>query len=81
LIVPFPESSLNEDAGKLFMEDYETFKAEARLITQVHARPRGHPALNYHQQAVIEGEEHPRQEEENKREEGGATVQMITKKQ
>lgn len=25
LINPFPESSLNDEAGKLFMEDYEEF--------------------------------------------------------
>ena len=25
LIVPFPESALNEEAGKLFMENYEDF--------------------------------------------------------
>jgi ubiquitin-conjugating enzyme E2 S len=25
LIVPFPESSLNEEAGREFMEDYDTF--------------------------------------------------------
>lgn len=48
LIVPFPESSLNEEAGKLFMEDYDAFLQEARLMTQVHARPSGHPQLNYH---------------------------------
>lgn len=48
LIVPFPESSLNEDAGKMFMEDYETFRMEARLMAQVHAKPKGHPLLGYH---------------------------------
>lgn len=50
LIVPFPESSLNEEAGKLFMEDYEAFKTEAEMVTQCHARPMGHPLLNYHQE-------------------------------
>jgi len=48
LIVPFPESSLNEEAGKLFMEDYESFKTEAEMVTMCHARPAGHPLLNYH---------------------------------
>ena len=33
LIVPFPESSLNEEAGKEFMEDYESFKENAKLYT------------------------------------------------
>ena len=37
LIVPFPESSLNDEAGKLFMESYEEFFRRARIMTQVHA--------------------------------------------
>jgi ubiquitin-conjugating enzyme E2 S len=39
LIVPFPESSLNDEAGKLFMENYEDFAARARIMAQVHAIP------------------------------------------
>lgn len=37
LINPFPESSLNDEAGKLFMEDYEEFSNRARLMTSIHA--------------------------------------------
>lgn len=37
LIVPFPESSLNDEAGKLFMDDYEDFARRAELMTNVHA--------------------------------------------
>ena len=37
LIVPFPESSLNEEAGKQFMEDYSQFCETARVYTDVHA--------------------------------------------
>jgi hypothetical protein len=39
LIVPFPESSLNEEAGKQFMEDYASFCETARVYTDVHAKP------------------------------------------
>jgi len=39
LIVPFPESSLNDEAGKLFMESYDEFARRARIITEVHALP------------------------------------------
>lgn len=39
LIVPFPESSLNEEAGRQFMEDYDSFCNHARVYTEVHARP------------------------------------------
>jgi len=40
LIVPFPESSLNDEAGKLFMESYEEYSRRARLMTNVHGRPK-----------------------------------------
>jgi ubiquitin-conjugating enzyme E2 S len=39
LIVPFPESALNEEAGRLFMESYDEFFSQAKLYTQIHARP------------------------------------------
>jgi len=39
LINPFPESALNEEAGKDFMEDYEEYSKKARMYTEVHARP------------------------------------------
>eukprot|EP00898_Chlorokybus_atmophyticus_P002458 jgi/Chlat1/3212/Chrsp22S03419 len=38
LIEPFPESALNEEAGKLLMEDYEGYSRHARLMTSIHAR-------------------------------------------
>eukprot|EP00003_Mantamonas_plastica_P018607 TRINITY_DN303_c0_g1_i6.p1 TRINITY_DN303_c0_g1~~TRINITY_DN303_c0_g1_i6.p1 ORF type:complete len:253 (+),score=72.72 TRINITY_DN303_c0_g1_i6:423-1181(+) len=39
LINPNPESALNEDAGRLFMEDYEEYAKVAALWTSVHAQP------------------------------------------
>lgn len=38
LIVPFPESSLNEEAGKLFMESYDEYAKMARVYSSVYAR-------------------------------------------
>jgi len=38
LIVPFPESSLNDEAGKLFMDSYEEYERRARLMAGVHGR-------------------------------------------
>lgn len=38
LIVPFPESSLNEDAGRLLMESYDEYCKRARLHADVHGR-------------------------------------------
>ena len=37
LIVPFPESSLNDEAGRQFMADYKKFCETARVYTNVHA--------------------------------------------
>ena len=37
LIEPFPESALNEEAGRLLMEDYAQYAKTARLMTSVHA--------------------------------------------
>lgn len=38
LIIPFPESSLNDEAGKLFMESYEEYARRAKLMANVHGR-------------------------------------------
>jgi ubiquitin-conjugating enzyme E2 S len=43
LIYPNPESALDEEAGKLLLEDYEAYAGRARLITSVHATPRQRP--------------------------------------
>jgi ubiquitin-conjugating enzyme E2 S len=43
LIVPFPESSLNEEAGRMFMEDYEAYDKRAKLYTNIHAQPKCKP--------------------------------------
>nr|XP_061789477.1 ubiquitin-conjugating enzyme E2 S-like [Nerophis lumbriciformis] len=37
LIHPNPESALNEEAGRLLLEDYTEYEARARLITEIHA--------------------------------------------
>lgn len=39
LIQPNPESALNEEAGKLMLEDYAQFERRARVMTKVHAIP------------------------------------------
>ncbi|KAL9178864.1 hypothetical protein ACHAXT_011837, partial [Thalassiosira profunda] len=36
MIVPFPESSLNDEAGKNFMESYDEYARRARLLAGVH---------------------------------------------
>merc|ERR1712117_230825 len=36
LIVPNPESALNEEAGKLLLERYDDYCSRARLFTEIH---------------------------------------------
>eukprot|EP00842_Homolaphlyctis_polyrhiza_P005266 jgi/Hompol1/5740/HPOL_004664-RA len=38
LIVPNPESALNEEAGRLLLEDYESFASHAKMMTSIHAQ-------------------------------------------
>mmetsp|Transcript_32175 Transcript_32175/g.36586 ORF Transcript_32175/g.36586 Transcript_32175/m.36586 type:complete len:234 (+) Transcript_32175:113-814(+) len=38
LIVPFPESSLNDEAGKLFMESYKEYAKRATLMANIHGK-------------------------------------------
>lgn len=40
LIFPFPESALNEEAAKLFMENYKEYFKHAKLLTEVYASPK-----------------------------------------
>jgi hypothetical protein len=39
LVEPFPESALNEEAGKLLLESYAAYAAHAALLTSIHAQP------------------------------------------
>ena len=39
LIHPNPESALNEEAGRLLLEDYDDYSSRAKLWTSVHAKP------------------------------------------
>lgn len=45
LIVPNPESALNEEAGRLLLEDWESFAKRARLFTRIHAKKLQAPPL------------------------------------
>jgi ubiquitin-conjugating enzyme E2 S len=38
LIVPNPESALNEEAGKMLLEHYDDYSERARMFTEIHAR-------------------------------------------
>ncbi|XP_071723200.1 ubiquitin-conjugating enzyme E2 22-like [Rutidosis leptorrhynchoides] len=40
LIEPFPESALNEQAGKMLLENYDEYARHARLYTSIHAKPK-----------------------------------------
>ena len=38
LIYPNPESALNEEAGRLLLEQYEEYSRHARMMTEIHAK-------------------------------------------
>lgn len=38
LIVPNAESALNEEAGKLLLEEYDQYFQRAQMITEIHAQ-------------------------------------------
>lgn len=38
LIVPNPESALNEEAGKMLLERYDDYSQRARMMTEIHAQ-------------------------------------------
>lgn len=38
LINPNPESALNEEAGKLLLDNYNEFFQRAKLMTEIHAK-------------------------------------------
>ncbi|KAI0798187.1 ubiquitin-conjugating enzyme/RWD-like protein [Abortiporus biennis] len=44
LIYPNPESALDEEAGKLLLENYDSYCDRAKLITSVHATPKVRPS-------------------------------------
>jgi ubiquitin-conjugating enzyme E2 S len=56
LIVPFPESSLNDEAGKLFMESYQEYAKRARLMADIHGRPKNSDVLTLEKSAEEENE-------------------------
>jgi len=37
LVVPNPESALNEEAGKLLLEEYDEYSKRAKIFTDIHA--------------------------------------------
>ena len=39
MIVPNPESALNEEAGRLLLEQYEEYAKHAKVMTSVYAIP------------------------------------------
>ncbi|KAJ1989696.1 ubiquitin-conjugating enzyme E2 S [Coemansia spiralis] len=47
LIYPNPESALNEEAGRLLLERYDDYARHARIMTEIHAKPKSaKPELN-----------------------------------
>ena len=70
LIYPFPESSLNDEAGKLFMESYDEYHKRAHLMADVHGRPSS---------SASEGEDKRRKSEADDGDDGDSPQRRKTK--
>jgi len=46
LIVPFPQSSLNEEAGKMFMDNYDEYFRVAKMLTGIHAKKKSEEKID-----------------------------------
>ena len=68
LIVPFPESALNEEAGRLIITSYDEFCNQARLYTQIHAKP------NQKQQQLIQDMQQKQKINKSKNEEKNSNL-------
>lgn len=55
LIEPFPESALNEEAGKLLLGNYEEYARHARLMTSIHAPRKATPLGELTSSGAING--------------------------
>ncbi len=47
LIYPNPESALNEEAGKMLLEQYDDYSSRAQMMTDIHAKPLRSSATAY----------------------------------
>lgn len=79
LIVPFPESSLNDEAGKNFMDSYDEYARRAKLLANVHgltswssaktewnSNGSGNGSGSIGEGKTPEGEERPEQDDKKK---------------
>lgn len=48
LIVPNAESALNEEAGKLLLENYEEYYKRASMMTEIHAQVQNYCIYSLH---------------------------------
>jgi hypothetical protein len=54
LIAPNPESALNEEAGRLFQENYEQYEKRCKLFTNIHATKKKEIEKNNENEKKIE---------------------------
>lgn len=55
LIYPNPESALNEEAGRLLLEQYQDYFSHAKMMTEIHARPSHLPLAPGRTEAACSG--------------------------
>ncbi|KAG0269447.1 hypothetical protein BGZ95_002067 [Linnemannia exigua] len=57
LIVPNPESALNEDAGRLLLERYDDYAQRAKMWTTIHAQSAGKDVFTPSKRAGVEAQD------------------------
>ena len=75
LIVPFPQSSLNEEAGKMFMENYDEYFKVAKMLTEIHAKKKVIKKDNQDNDNV-EMKEEEKDKDQNNKEKDNEDVEM-----
>jgi len=55
LIVPNPESSLNEEAGRLLLDHYDDYFQRAKIYTSIHAKASSLPTTGSESGATVTG--------------------------
>ena len=74
LIVPFPQSSLNEEAGKMFMDNYDEYFRVAKMLTEIHAKKK---VIKKEESNKDDDDKNKDNDDDNEEEKNNEDVEMI----
>eukprot|EP01091_Cochliopodium_minus_P006239 TRINITY_DN16115_c0_g1_i1.p1 TRINITY_DN16115_c0_g1~~TRINITY_DN16115_c0_g1_i1.p1 ORF type:complete len:213 (+),score=72.34 TRINITY_DN16115_c0_g1_i1:98-736(+) len=79
MIEPNPDSALNEDAGKLLLEEYETYFNRAKMYTKIHSMPLEKKVEKIEKQVEEEQNENNCENKQDNNQEISKNIKPITK--